>query len=205
MMSSNTAEKEPESSTEIKIKDIENIEIDEKLENEPTSESVVVKEDPPEETPKSVDNDIEKESIEEESIPEKITEEVENAEDKSEVVVEEVDLSYGDEKPDDTLSQQSESDTSITAQSSDISQKIIDSPNLNNNTNELKSEKKPDSPEPLSNGDIKIQNEKDSEKNNVLSDDLIFVKPKDKDRGHCYWYGITILPLSTVHMKINIY
>lgn len=28
------------------------------------------------------------------------------------------------------------------------------------------------------------------DKSNVLSDDLIFVKPKDKDRGHCYWYII---------------
>lgn len=24
---------------------------------------------------------------------------------------------------------------------------------------------------------------------NVLDDDLIFVKPKDKDRSHCYWYS----------------
>lgn len=27
---------------------------------------------------------------------------------------------------------------------------------------------------------------------NVLDDDLIFVKPKDKDRNHCYWYDIFI-------------
>lgn len=27
----------------------------------------------------------------------------------------------------------------------------------------------------------------------ALSDDLIFVKPKDKDRGHCYWYSILFL------------
>lgn len=28
------------------------------------------------------------------------------------------------------------------------------------------------------------------DKLNTLNDDLIFVKPKDKDRGHCYWYAL---------------
>lgn len=35
----------------------------------------------------------------------------------------------------------------------------------------------------------KLTAKETNDKHNV-NDDLIFVKPKDKDRGHCYWYEI---------------
>lgn len=32
-----------------------------------------------------------------------------------------------------------------------------------------------------------VASKENTDKSNVLDDDLIFVKPKEKDRGHCYW------------------
>lgn len=151
-------------------------------------ESVSEKVDQPEETPQVVENGSVKETDETEPVDEKSNEKVEDVEEKCNTTIEETSSPFTDEKPED-ISLSSEPDNSI-GQSLDISQEIISSPTVDNaNTDEIKLEKKSDSPEPLSNGDIKIQTGKEDEKNNVLSDDLIFVKPKDKDRGHCYWYG----------------
>lgn len=47
------------------------------------------------------------------------------------------------------------------------------------------------------------------DKSNTLSDDLIFIKPKDKDRGHCYWYTISFyslwLILSLINLSVHIF
>ncbi|XP_065199771.1 set1/Ash2 histone methyltransferase complex subunit ASH2 [Planococcus citri] len=178
-MSSNNVENKAEPTSEV-----DNAESTAKTEADSGAESVSEKSETAVETlpPK----ESKKESADTEStVDEKPPKDEEGVEEKSDSIAEEANFSFEDVKSENNIEQASEADSNISSQSNDIGNETS-SPKINNvNSDEIKSEKKSDSPAPLSNGDVKSHG-KENEKNNVLSDDLIFVKPKDKDRGHCY-------------------
>lgn len=183
-MSSDDVEKKIEPASES-----EDTEPAPKTETNSGAETVAEKNDTVLETTPATD-ESKKESDDKESTADNPSKDEETVEEKSNSTVEETSFSFDDAKSENNISQASEADSNISSQSNDITNETISSPNINNsNSDEIKPEKKLDSPVPLSNGDVKDHG-KENEKNNVLSDDLIFVKPKDKDRGHCYWYSI---------------